>query len=147
MFKQILIPTDGSNVARKAIDAGVNLAKELGASVVGYYAAEHIDRVTYAEGSGVPPVSTKDLRSTEMERGQHYLREIVQACEAAGVACDTVITSPATPHQGIVDAARAKQCDAVFMASHGRGELTSLLLGSVTAKVLSHSKIPVLVYR
>ena len=57
------------------------------------------------------------------------------------------MTSPATPYQGIIDAARKKKCDLILMASHGRGELATLILGSVTQKVLAHSKIPVLVYR
>ena len=70
-----------------------------------------------------------------------------QACKAAGVRCETVMTTPARPYQGIVDAARKKKCDMILMSSHGRGELATLVLGSVTQKVLAHSKIPVLVYR
>jgi nucleotide-binding universal stress UspA family protein len=147
MFKRILIPTDGSKVARKAIDAGIALAKELESSVVGYYAAEAIERGLYAEGSGVRPVPIKQLQEQLALQGQQYLAEIAQACKAAGVACETVMTTPAAPYQGIIDAARSRECDTIFMASHGRGELASLLLGSVTQKVLAHSTIPVLVYR
>ena len=148
MYKHILIPTDGSKVARKAIGAGIALAKELGASVVGYCAAEAIEGGFYAEGASVRPVAIKQfLQETMAEQGQQYLAEIAQACKVAGVACETLMTTPATPYQGIIEAARKKKCDMILMASHGRGGLATLVLGSVTQKVLAHSKIPVLVYR
>jgi len=147
MYKRILIPTDGSKVARKAIKGGIELAKDLRASVVAYYAAEAIERVFYAEGASVRPVTVKQFQESMAEQGQQYLAEIEQACEAADVACESVMSTPATPYQGIIEAARKKKCDMIFMASHGRGEIATLLLGSVTQKVLAHSRIPVLVYR
>ena len=70
-----------------------------------------------------------------------------KVAKAAGVSCETMMTKPSTAYQGIIDAARRRKCDVIFMASHGRGELASLILGSVTQKVLAHSKVPVLVYR
>jgi nucleotide-binding universal stress UspA family protein len=76
-----------------------------------------------------------------------YLAQVEKAAKAAGVPCQTLMTKPATAHQGIVAAAKKQKCDVIFMASHGRGEFAALLLGSVTQKVLAHSKIPVLVYR
>jgi nucleotide-binding universal stress UspA family protein len=63
------------------------------------------------------------------------------------VPCETYITTPPTPYEGIIDAAKKKKCDLIFMASHGRGEFASLIVGSVTQKVLAHSKLPVVVYR
>jgi nucleotide-binding universal stress UspA family protein len=147
MFQRILIPTDGSAVARKAIDAGIRFAKEAGASVVGYYAVEAIERIYYAAGRSGRPQTVKALAERLSKQGQQYLAEIKNAAQAAGVACETVMTSPAMPSQGIIDAARKKKCDVIFIASHGRGKLESLLIGSVTQKVLAHSTIPVLVYR
>jgi nucleotide-binding universal stress UspA family protein len=147
MFKRILIPTDGSKIARKAIRAGIALAKKLKASVVGYHAAEPVELVFNAEGASVRPMAIKQFQQRIAEQGQGYLAEIAKACKAAGVACQTVMTTPARPYQGIVDAARKNKCDMILMASHGRGELATLVLGSVTQKVLAHSKIPVLVYR
>lgn len=147
MYKRILIPTDGSKVARKAIRSGIALAKELGASVVGYHAAEPIERVFDAEGASVRPTAIKQFRERVAEQGRRYLAEIAQACKAAGVECETVMTTPATPYQGIIETARKKKCDMILMASHGRGNLETLILGSVTQKVLAHSRIPVLVYR
>ena len=81
------------------------------------------------------------------EQGEQFLAEIKKAADAAGVACETAMTSPAAPHQGIIGAARKKKCEVIFMATHGRGKFASLLLGSVTQKVLTQSKVPVLVYR
>ena len=147
MYKRILIPTDGSKVARKAITGGIELARELRASIVGYYALEAIDRGFYSEGVSARPVAIKQLQERVAKQGQQYLAEIDQACKAAGVACETVISTPTSPHQGIIEAARKKRCDLIFMASHGRGALATLLLGSVTQKVLAHSKVPVLVHR
>jgi nucleotide-binding universal stress UspA family protein len=147
MFQRILIPTDGSPVARKAIDAGIRFAKEAGASVVGYYAVEPIERLYSAEGRSGRPQTVKMLAERLSKQGQQYLAEIQKAAQAAGVTCETLMTSPAAPFQGIIDAARKKKCDVIFIASHGRGKLESLLIGSVTQKVLAHSTIPVLVYR
>jgi nucleotide-binding universal stress UspA family protein len=147
MFQRILIPTDGSTVARKAIEAAIEFAKEAGASVVGYYAVETIEQLHYADGRSGRPLTVKALEKDLKEQGQQYLAEIGNAARAAGVACETMMTSPTTPYQGIIDAARKKKCDVIFIASHGRGKLASLLLGSVTQKVLAHSTIPVLVYR
>ena len=147
MYKHILIPTDGSKVARQAIKAGVDLAKNLGASVVGYYAAEPNERGFYAEGVSVRPMAIKQLQEQIAAQGREYLAEIEQACKAAGVACESLMSAPETPYRGIIEAARKKKCDLIFMASHGRGKLATLLLGSVTQKVLAHTKISVLVHR
>jgi nucleotide-binding universal stress UspA family protein len=147
MFQRILIPTDGSTVARKAIKAGVAFAKEINGTVVGYYAVEAIERLYYAGGRSARPISIDELQRRLNAQGQQFLAEIQKATDGAGVSCETVMTSPAAPHQGIIDTARRKKCDVIFMATHGRGKVATLILGSVTQKVLTQSKIPVLVYR
>ena len=146
MFQRILIPTDGSTIARKAVNAGIAFAKETGASVIAYYALESIERLYLARGPGSRPLTIKPLEKLMREQGEQYLAEIRKAADAVGVECDTVMTSPATPFQGIIDTSRKKKCDVIFIASHGRDKLATLLLGSVTQKVLVHSRIPVLVY-
>jgi nucleotide-binding universal stress UspA family protein len=146
MFKRILIPTDGSRVARKAIAAGVKLARELGASVIGYNASEPIEGFYY-EGGGRSLSARKTLEERKEAQALRYVAEIEKAAHAAGVACNAVVTVTAMPYQGILATARKKKCDLIFMSSHGRGGLASLLLGSVTQKVLTHSKMPVLIYR
>ena len=147
MFKNVLIPTDGSALARKAIRAGVVLAKQLGAKVTAYYALEAFQPYVYGDGYVIDTSTIRAFEERAREVGQKYLAEIEKAAKGAGVPCDSLITKPGTAYQGIIDAAKRKKCDVIFMASHGRGELASLLLGSVTQKVLAHSKIPVLVYR
>ena len=147
MFKHILIPTDGSPVAAKAIKAGVALAKEMGASVTGFYAIEPPPSHIYGEGYLAERRLTEELGRRAREIAQRSVDEVSEAAKAAGVPCDTVITKSAHPYQGIIDAAEDKKCDAVFMASNGHRGITGLLLGSVTQGVLTHSKIPVLVFR
>ena len=147
MFKHVLLPTDGSPVARKAIKGGIALAKELGAKVTAYYSLESAQPYTYSDGYLVPTATLKDMEQRAREEAAKHLAEVEKAAQAAGVPCQTLVTKPATVYQGIIAAAKKQKCDVIFMASHGRGGLASLLLGSVTQKVLAHSRIPVLVYR
>ena len=147
MFKHVLLPTDGSPVARKAIKAGIRLAKELGAKVTAYYALDNLGSYVYSDGYAFSPVTMNDLDLRTREQGAKYLAEAEKAAKAAGVVYQSLMSRPETAHQGIVAAAKKQKCDVILMASHGRGELATLLLGSVTQKVLAHSKIPVLVYR
>jgi nucleotide-binding universal stress UspA family protein len=147
MFKHVLIPTDGSAVARKAIRAGVKLAKELGAKVTAYYAMDVIQAYAFGDGYILDTATLLGMDRRAKELGEKYLAEVAKAARAAGVSCQTLMTKPETPAEGIIAAAKKRKCDVIFMASHGRGEFTSLILGSVTQKVLARSKIPVLVYR
>ena len=147
MFKHILIPTDGSPVAAKAVEAGVALAKEMGASVTAYYAIEPPPTHVYGEGYLADRRLVEELGRRARDIAQRSVDEVSDAAKAAGVACVSVIDKSVQPYQGIIDAAHEKKCDAVFMASNGHRGITGLLLGIVTHKVLTHSKIPVLVFR
>ena len=147
MFKHILIPTDGSPVAAKAIQAGVQLAAEMGATVTGFYAVEPPPTHVYGEGYLGERKLVEELERRATANAQKSVDEIAAAAKAAGVKCETVIGKQVVPYKGIIDAARKNDCDAIFMASNGHRGLTGLLLGSVTHEVLTHSKIPVLVYR
>jgi nucleotide-binding universal stress UspA family protein len=147
MFKRILIPTDGSALSRKAIKAGVRLAKALRAKVTAYYAMEMFQPYVYGDGTVIDSATLDAFEQRARQQGQKYLAEVEKAAKAAGVGCEKVMTKPVTPYQGIIDAARKRKCDVIFMASHGRGEFASLILGSVTQKVLAKSKVPVIVYR
>ncbi len=147
MFKHVLIPTDGSELARSAIEAGVQLAKALGAKVTAYHAIEIPDVRGVGDESFVATTSIKEFEVRLRQQGERHVAEVQKAGEAAGVACDTYVTMPHTPAHGIVEAAQDKQCDVIFMASHGRGDLASLVLGSTTHKVLAYTKIPVVVFR
>jgi nucleotide-binding universal stress UspA family protein len=147
MFKHILIPTDGSPVAEKAIAAGVKLAAEMGATVTGFYAVEPPPTHLYGEGYLAEKRLVDELERRATENAKKSVDKVADAAKAAGVKCETVISKSVVPYKGIIDAAEKNRCDAIFMASNGHRGLTGLLLGSVTNKVLTHSKIPVLVYR
>jgi nucleotide-binding universal stress UspA family protein len=147
MFKRILIPTDGSAVAEKAIKAGVALAAEMGASVTGYYAIEPAPTGIYGEGYVGARKLTEELDQRARDFAQRALDKIAAEAKIAGVKCETVVDKTALPYQGIIDAASKRECDAIFMASNGHRGLAGLLIGSVTHKVLTHSKTPVLVFR
>ena len=147
MFKRILIPTDGSTLSRKAARAGVAFAKAVRASITAYHALE--TNLPYLAGEGVLIDATliADIDKAARRRGEKCVADVAKMARASGVRCRTYVTKPVTPYQGIIDAARKNKCDAIFIASHGRGGVASLLLGSVTQSVLAHSKIPVVVYR
>jgi len=147
MFKHILLPTDGSVLAAKAISAGVALAKEMGASVTAYYAIEALPARLHTEGARLNANLIAELDRRAHETAEQSVGEVRRAAAAAGVPCDTVIDQLVAPYRGIIDAATEKKCDVVFIASHGYSGIKELLLGSVTHKVLAHSKIPVLVFR
>jgi nucleotide-binding universal stress UspA family protein len=147
MFKRILIPTDGSTLSRRAAKAGIRFAKAVGARVIAYHGTE--TNLPYLAGDGtlIDATLIETLEKTARQRGARYVAEVAKAARAAGVACETYVTRPVTPSQGIIGAAKRKKCDAIFMASHGRGGVASLILGSVAQSVLAHSRIPVVVYR
>jgi nucleotide-binding universal stress UspA family protein len=147
MFKHILIPTDGSTTANKAVKAGIELAKQLGAKVTGYYAVEAIQPRVYGEGYIIDNKTIKAFEQHARQVGQKHLDGIAKVAAAAGVKFTGMLTTTETPYDGIIEAARKQKCDAIFMASHGRRGLAGLIMGSVTHKVLTHSKLPVLVYR
>jgi nucleotide-binding universal stress UspA family protein len=145
MFKHILIPTDGSDLSRKAILYGVRLAKESGAKVTGLtvalpYQAAGMDTVLI-------PVDEGDYEEQSRLLTEKAMEQVKMAADAAAVPCETVREVNDQPYRAIIDAAQALQCDLIVMASHGRRGISALLLGSETAKVLTHSTIPVLVYR
>lgn len=143
MFKKILVPTDGSALSHKAIAGAIELASALGASIVGYCGAEDYP-LSFAEYTLVDP---EQFRRQALSGAERHLRHIADAAAAAGVACRTVAAECDTVWSGIIDTATSQGCDLIFMASHGRRGLSAALLGSETHKVLTHSKIPVLVYR
>ena len=147
MFKHILIPTDGSGVAAKAISAGVQLAKEMGAKVTGFYAEEPRPLHLHNGGYGLEKELIAEFDRRAAEYAARSVAEIEGAAEAVGVPFEPLVVKAQRPYEAIVNAAADRNCDAIFMASHGHKGLTGLVLGSVTNQVLTHSKIPVLVFR
>ena len=147
MFKCILLPTDGSRVAAKAVKAGLALAKETGGRVIGYYALEAIPHAYYGDIYALSQNAVKGLERCGREAGVEHLAKVKKMADAAGVAFEAVMASVSSAHAGIVDAAKKHKCDVIFMASYGRSGVSRVIMGSVMQKVLTHSKVPVLVYR
>lgn len=148
MFKHILLPTDGSKLADRAIVRGIALAKSLKARLTLLTVVPEFRMI--ADESFAVPMSA-DLKSRyEKEakaRAAIKLAAVRQKMTKAGLKSDAVVIASDLPYQQIIATARKRKCDLVVMASHGRRGLTGLLLGSETVKVLTHSKIPVLVVR
>jgi nucleotide-binding universal stress UspA family protein len=145
MFKHILIPTDGSDLSRKAVLYGVQLAKSCGATVTSLtvtdpYRAATMDAVLI-------PIDEQDYEEASRQMSERAMEQVKMAAEAAGVKCETVREVHDQAYRAIIDAAHSLGCDLIVMASHGRRGISALLLGSETVKVLTHSTIPVLVYR
>jgi nucleotide-binding universal stress UspA family protein len=147
MFKHILIPTDGSRTAAKAITAGVKLAKEMGARVTGFYAQEPLPMHIHGEGYIADKELVAEFEKRAGEFAARCIAEVGDAAKAAGVPFEGIVVKSQSPHKAIVDAAKKQECDAIFIASHGHKGLTGLVLGSVTQKVLVNSETPVLVFR
>ncbi len=143
MYQRILVPTDGSELSTRAADAAIALARSLGARLLAWSSAEvyslpfaeqvYVDQTLYVEQA--------------MKEAAAHAQAVAARATAAGVPCEAFSGMADSIWQGIIDAAGEHGCDLIFMASHGRRGVAALLLGSETQKVLTHSKIPVLVYR
>jgi nucleotide-binding universal stress UspA family protein len=147
MFKHILIASDGSKLSGIAVKAGIKLGATTGAKVTLYRAVDEDLGTFQAEGYVMPKALRERMAREGKARLQANFDAVRQLAGAAGVVCDTVADRTYTPWKGIVDAARRRRCDVIVMASHGWSGVAGVLLGSVTQKVLAHSKLPVLVYR
>jgi nucleotide-binding universal stress UspA family protein len=143
MFKHILIATDGSELATKAVVTGLELAKALAAKVT--FVAVTEPRTHLAPVS-VALVVTED--DEVLKRAAEAVLAHANADAAKlNISCTTVHVSNAFPAESIVKEAKARDCDLIVMASHGRRGLARLVLGGEAFRVLTHSPIPVLVCR
>jgi nucleotide-binding universal stress UspA family protein len=149
MYKHILLPTDGSTLSGKAVKQCIRLAKSIGAKITAINVMPEFQMVMADEGfvsPGVPQIK-KRFEEGAAKRSQTILAEVKTDATAAGVDCDCVSVSSGVPYEAIIKQAKKTRCDLIMMASHGRKGLSSILLGSETAKVLTHSTVPVLVVR
>lgn len=148
MFKHILLPTDGSKLSDKAVQRGIEFAKEIGARVTAVHVIPEFRMM--ADESFVLPTSADLKRRYEKEskaRAEKMLAKIGERADAAGLKYEGFAVIGDLPYEQIIETAKKRKCDLIMMASHGRRGLSGLLLGSETAKVLTHSKLPVLVVR
>jgi nucleotide-binding universal stress UspA family protein len=145
MYKHILIPTDGTALSELALENGITFAREIGASITVLMCVESAAMLLVAS---VQVAETQNrVRKHAVEHAARHLGEAQSKARAAGVSCETVQVDHDHPYQAIIDTAKAKGCDLIAMASHGRRGISALVLGSETMKVLTHSTIPVLVFR
>jgi nucleotide-binding universal stress UspA family protein len=148
MFKHILLPVDGSRLALKGAKAGIRLAKALGGRVTAVYVIPPFMPVAYGDAAVyVPALSPVEYRRATEKGARKALAAVEAEAKKAHVRCASRSVTAAQVYDGILRTARGAKCDAIAMASHGRGGLVGVLLGSETTRVLAHSKVPVLVLR
>ncbi len=147
MFKHILVPTDGSELSQATARSAIAFAKEAGARVTVFFAKPEYPIAYFGEGALIEPTTPEKFAELADQQASQYLGEIQALCTEAGVECATTSATSDIPYEAIIEAATQSGCDLIFMASHGRRGISGFLLGSETNKVLTHSKIPVLVYR
>ena len=147
MYRNILVATDGSPLSAKAITHAIALARALGAKLTGFYASPDYPLPAYADGVMYEPVSPQEYAAMCKKEADRILGVIGAKAKAAGIRFTAVHAIAAAPWAAILAAARKEKCDTIVMASHGRRGVSALLLGSETQKVLTHSKLPVIVVR
>ncbi|MEJ5357263.1 MAG: universal stress protein [Desulfobacterales bacterium] len=145
MFRHILLPTDGSALSQTAAKTGIRFARSLGAVVTALFVVP--DTFRLYDGGDSPLEFREQLRTRWRDRGEKALEELRAAAAAEGVSGETLLATNDQPWRAIIETATSRGCDLILMASHGRRGVSALLLGSETQKVLTHSTLPVLVYR
>ena len=144
MFKRIFVPTDGSEITAKAIDTAVALAKQSGASITTLCVKEPFPYSAISEMQPVPP---QEFYDAQERIAAERVKAVMAAASAAGVACKGSTVEALHPWEAILEMAKTEDCDLIVMASHGRRGMAALLIGSETNKVLTHSRLPVLVVK
>ena len=144
MYQRILVPTDGSPLSERAAQSAVKLAHQLGAQVLAFTVSEPYP---YAALGEAPPVLPQSYFDSEQRLVSERLKAVQSLAAAQGVPCSAASQESPQPWRAIVEYAEGQGADLIVMASHGRGGVSGLLLGSQTHKVLTHCRVPVLVVR
>lgn len=147
MFKRILVPTDGSALSTETVKRAVGFALEAGAQLTFFYAKPEYPVAFYGEGALIDPTTPEKFAELADQQAKEILAGCEQLAQAANVPSSVLAITSDIPYEAIIEGAKTADCDLIFMASHGRRGISGMLLGSETQKVLTHSKIPVLVYR
>jgi len=147
MFKHILVPTDGSELSQDMAKRAVEFARETGAAITAFFSKPEYPMTYFGEGALIDPTTPEKFSEMAEQQAKTVLDFVLVECAAAGVPCKAISTTSDVPYEAIIQTAEERGCDLIFMASHGRRGISGLLLGSETNKVLTHSRIPVLVYR
>jgi len=145
MFQHILVPTDGSLLSTAAVESALGLARDAGAKVTVLTATEPFHLLS-TDAKQIADTREAYERHTKAEAARR-LAEAERKAKALGIQCNVVQLEHEHPYQAIIETAKKSGCDLIAMASHGRRGVSALVVGSETTKVLTHSTIPVLVYR
>ena len=145
MFQHILVATDGSPLSTTAVDNALALARDAGAKVTVLTAIEPF-HVLSTDSKQISDTRETYERHTKAEAARH-LAEAERKAKALGIQCNVIQMEHEHPYKAIIETAKKSGCDLIAMASHGRRGVSALVIGSETTKVLTHSSIPVLVYR
>ena len=149
MYKHIMLPIDGSELSLKAEKECVGFAKSIGAKVTAIHVVPHFHLNVSAWGTPKEMIAKiEDGHDQETKTmAQRMLAELENRIKAGGIECDSLLVVGDNPYEAIIENAGKRQCDLIMMASHGRRGMDAVLLGSETVKVLTHTKVPVLVVR
>lgn len=146
MYKHVLVATDGSALSNRAVDTGIELALHLGAKLTAFHATRDFPIETFSEYAMVSgALSPASWKTEQGKRARTILDKVEVKARKAGVNCATAFNATIHPYEAIIKAAKKSRCDLIVMASHGRRGIAGIVLGSETHKVLTHSKLPVLV--
>ena len=148
MYKNLLVATDGSKLSDKAVAHAIGLAQAVGANADGVLRRSRLPDAGVRRRRRLRAGVAQGIREARGRgRAEDPRRRIATKADAAGVECKTAYAIAAAPWEAILAAAKKHKCDAIVMASHGRRGISAVLLGSETQKVLTHSKLPVIVVR
>lgn len=147
MFKHLLVPTDGSELSKETVKRAIAFAREAGARITFFYAKPEYPVAFYGEGALIDPTTPEKFLQMASQQASDILAICTQQAAAESVPASSSASTSDVPYEAIISAAETSGCDLIFMASHGRRGIGGFLLGSETQKVLTHSRIPVLVYR
>jgi nucleotide-binding universal stress UspA family protein len=145
MYKHILIASDGSELAGRAVEQGLTLAKTLGSKVTAVTVTEPWTAAVSGEWAIAFPV--EEYEKAAAANAHKILKQVSETAARIGVACETVHVQDQFPAEGIVEEAKARNCDLIVMGSHGRRGLAKFVLGSQATRVLTHSTTPMLICR
>ncbi|MEO8155434.1 MAG: universal stress protein [Rhizobacter sp.] len=144
MFNRILVPTDGSDITKKAVNTAIELAKSVNARL---YTLSVKEPFPYSAISEMQPTPPQEFFDAQERIAANRVKDVRESAEREGLQCEAHTVEALHPWEAVIEHARRHECDLIVMASHGRRGVTALLLGSETQKVLTHSKVPVLVVR
>ncbi|MBV8633743.1 MAG: universal stress protein [Burkholderiaceae bacterium] len=145
MFKHILFPTDGAATSKHIIKECISFAKSSGADITALHVMPRYSPYVYE--AEIVGATQEKFEQDCVAAAEEFLAEIVSAAREAGVPCKPLHITSDYPYDAIIRTAEDKRCDLIAMASHGRKGVKGMILGSETQKVLTHTKLPVLVFR